>query len=512
VNEKLEPLTGKLMLSENKSVEELQKRIVVLERKAAREKKARNMAENQLELYSLEIYQTNQSLEKALAFSTKKQSELEYLGKASMGVASELPLNEMIGNMVELTCEYYAAEYGVYFVTEDGVEVDGTLDKVWCKKLGWHSQNELQNIVNANLPLSEADVLKSWFVSTVSNDDAQYTEHFGWILYMNFALSGGKIGWLAFLSKQESVDEGIFPILATARAHLNSGIRRRLTDVRILKRNLQLQESLNSLESAKRQLIQSEKMASLGQLAAGVAHEINNPVAFIRSNMEVLKEYLHDYKSLHDDVKNELELHHNFDISSFTSLCEKVDLAYIDKDSAALLTSNIEGLNRVSDIIENLKSFSHAGDTKLIPMSLHHCVQAALGISGNVFKYEHQVDNQLTALCPLVLGDLGQLQQVFVNLFINAAYAMEGGGKLSIWHTEYDQRVNIHVKDTGCGMDEETIGKLFTPFFTTKPVGVGTGLGLSVSYAILESHNVQVTVDSEIGLGTTFNLSFPVSI
>jgi two-component system NtrC family sensor kinase len=89
---------------------------------------------------------------------------------------------------------------------------------------------------------------------------------------------------------------------------------------------------------------------------------------------------------------------------------------------------------------------------------------------------------------------------------------MQGGGKLSIWHTEENHRVIVHVKDTGCGMNEETISKLFTPFFTTKPVGVGTGLGLSVSYVILEAHNVQVTVDSEIGLGTTFNLSFPVSI
>jgi C4-dicarboxylate-specific signal transduction histidine kinase len=327
---------------------------------------------------------------------------------------------------------------------------------------------------------------------------------------MNFALSGDKIGWLVFLSKQELVDEEIFPILATARGHLTSGIRRRLTDVRILKRNVQLQDSVNKLESAKRQLIQSEKMASLGQLAAGVAHEINNPVAFIRSNMQVLKDYLNDYKNLHGELKNQLATHQQLDLSFFTALCEKVDLGYIEDDSENLLTSNIEGLNRVRDIVENLKSFSHAGDAKLIQMSLNDCVQAALKIGGNVFKYDHQVDNQLTEVCPLVLGNEGQLQQVFLNLFVNAAYAMEGGGKLSIFHTEENQRVIIHVKDTGSGMDKETTNKLFTPFFTTKPVGVGTGLGLSVSYAILEAHNAQVTVDSEIGEGTTFNLSFPV--
>ena len=502
----LEPKPGEVQ-----SVEALEKRIAILERKADRERKARIVAEHELERYSLEIYQTNQSLKSALTFSTKKQSELEYLGKAAMGVASELPLNDMIGEMVELTCQYCSAEYGFYFVTEDGHTVEGELDEVWSQGQGWESQCELQSLVYANLPLNEPDILEFWFVSSVTHNTSHPLDQFGWVLYMNFALSGGKIGWLAFLSKMQWVDEELFPILATARDHLISGIRRRLTDVRILKRNVQLQDSINSLESAKRQLIQSEKMASLGQLAAGIAHEINNPVAFIHSNMEVLKEYLKDYKSLHDALKSELEKHKLLDVTSYNALCKRVELAYIDEDSADLLTSNIEGLIRVREIVENLKSFSHVSDEKLMEMPLHKCVEAALGISENVFKYEHQVDNQLTELCPLIFGNLGQLQQVFVNLFVNAAYAMEGGGKLSIWHTEAKQRVIIHVSDTGCGMDEKTIAQLFTPFFTTKPVGVGTGLGLSVSYVILEAHDVQVTVDSEIGVGTTFNLSFPAN-
>jgi C4-dicarboxylate-specific signal transduction histidine kinase len=326
---------------------------------------------------------------------------------------------------------------------------------------------------------------------------------------MNFSLASGKIGWLALLSKMELVDEEIFPILETARGHLISGIRRRLADVRILKRNVQLQDSVNNLEKTKRQLIQSEKMASLGQLAAGVAHEINNPVAFIRSNMQVLKEYLKDYKNLHDELKTQLTKHQKLDEPFFAALCEKVDLTYIEDDSTNLLTSNIEGLNRVGEIVENLKSFSHAGDVKQTPISLGDCVKAALRIAGNVFKYEHQVDNQLSNDCPLIQGNLGQLQQVFVNLFVNAAYAMEGGGKLSIFHTIESQSLIIHVKDTGSGMKKETVDNLFTPFFTTKPVGVGTGLGLSVSYAILEAHHAQVTVDSEVGVGTTFNLFFP---
>jgi signal transduction histidine kinase len=226
--------------------------------------------------------------------------------------------------------------------------------------------------------------------------------------------------------------------------------------------------------------------------------------------MEVFKEYLKDYKSLHDDIKSELVKHKNLGMTSFTAICDKFDLTYIDEDSAALLIANIKGLDRVRDIVEDLKSFSHAGDPKLIKVSLNKCVDAALRIAGNVFKYEHQVSNRMTGSCPLVLGDLGQLQQVFMNIFTNAAYAMRGGGKLSIWHTQDNQTVTIHIEDTGCGINEETITKLFTPFFTTKPFGIG--LGLSVSYVILEAHSAQVTVDSEIGLGTTFHISFPVSI
>lgn len=512
MSKNIESKTSELLTSESQSVEKLHKRIAVLEHMVEREKKTRNLAEHELERYSLEIYETNQSLKSALAFSIKKKSELEYLSKASMEVASELPLNEMISNIVELTCQYCAAQYGFYFVTQDGVRLDQKHYEAWCKEHGWHSQNELQKLVNTSLPLSELEVLDSWFVSAVCNDDYQYSEQFGRVLYMNFTLSDGKVGWLAFLIKMDLVDDEIFPILATAREHITSGIKRRLSDERILKRNVQLQDSVSNLENAKRLLIQSERMASLGHLATGIAHEINNPVAFILSNMNVLKEYLKDYKRLHDSLKNELAIHKSLNLTVFTSLCEKIDLTYIDEDAKDLLISNIGGLNRIRIILDNLSGFSQDLNPKLIQMSLNKCVDDALKITGNVFKSGHQVDNQLTDLCPLVLGDLGQLQQVFVNLFISAANAMKVDGKLSISQTEDNHRVIIHIKYNGSGMGEETIEKLFTPFFTTGLTQVGIGLGFSVSRVVLEAHDAQISVDSQLGLGTTFNLSFPVSI
>ncbi|MCV2403334.1 ATP-binding protein [Marinomonas sp. C2222] len=493
------------------TLEDLTKRLGVLERKIAREKKARNMAENQLEQYSLEIYETNLSLKRALESATQKQAELEYLGLSSSYVASELPLNVMVDKIVDLTGGFSSASHGFYIISDKGKAVGGKLKQMWSLAEGWQEGNPFEEDVLSVLPLGEATLLDTWTVQSIKERNITTDQPIQTIFYTNFTLGGERIGWMAFFCTEEAISEELLSVLETAREHLLNGTRRRLADMRILKRNVQLQDSLNNLEKARKQLIQSEKMASLGQLAAGVAHEINNPVGFIRSNMEVLKEYLTDIKSFHAELSQNVKENDTLTLSAFEEACKKSDLDYIEDDSTDILKSNIEGLDRVKDIVDNLKGFSHSGDEALVPMSLPDCVTGALKIVANSFKYEHTIDNQLSESCPRIIGNTGQLQQVFVNLFVNAAYAMEGGGELSISHTEENDRVILHVKDTGSGMDEKTVKQLFTPFFTTKPVGVGTGLGLSVSYAILEAHDAQVVVDSEVGVGTTFNINFPMS-
>ncbi|GAB2693948.1 sensor histidine kinase [Aliiglaciecola aliphaticivorans] len=492
------------------SKEELEKRVSVLERKALREKKARQLAENQLEKYSLDIYEANQSLKAALAGSEQKQLELEYLAHTSSAVASEIPLREMVSNIVDLTGEFCCARYGLFVISEEGQWLTEKTPKVWISEQGWQENNAIKEFVTDLLPVSNNDLLASWRSAEIKNNELNESAPLNSIFYTNVAWSGKKIGWLAFLSQEAELNQDLEVILNTSKEHLVSGVRRRLTDIRILQRNVQLQDSLSSLEKARRQLIQSEKMASLGQLAAGVAHEINNPIAFIRSNLEVLQDYLHDYKKLTSEVQTNLTKQNTLDTSQFSQICKKIDLDYIEEDSEDLLKSNIEGLDRVKEIVDNLKGFSHAGDEALVATSLNNCIQSALKIAGNMFKYEHKVINNISGDCPPVLGNSGQLQQVFVNLFVNAAHAMEKGGILTIDYTHIKEGVVVHIQDTGCGMDEETVNQLFTPFFTTKPVGIGTGLGLSVSYAILEAHGAQVTVDSQLNLGTTFHIKFPI--
>lgn len=494
-------------MNQAKSAEALLKRVAVLERKIEREKKARYLAEQQLEKYSLDIYETNQSLQASLAFAKKKQGELEYLAHASSDVASEIPLRDMIINTVELTGKFCSADYGFYFITENGLPLSGQKDETWCPDLGWQATPELNTLVKNYLPFSTPDIFESWLVTEVS---AGEIENCNWLIYVNFALSGNKVGWLALLTHSNLLDEEMLYTLETARGHILSGIRRRLTDVRILQRNVQLQDSVNNLEQAKRQLIQSEKMASLGQLAAGVAHEINNPIGYVRSNTEILKDYIADFIQLIQGIKQQISSTSSVSAAQFKILCQKMDLPYLEEDSAELVSSNIEGLDRVKEIVDNLKSFSHSGDQILSRVSLKECVEGSLKIAWNSFKYEHFVDNQLDESELNIKGNKGQLQQVLVNLFVNAAYAMEDGGILTISATVESKNITLHISDNGCGMDEQTVSQLFTPFFTTKPVGVGTGLGLSVSYAILEAHNAQVTVNSKKDKGTTFNLKFPL--
>ncbi|WP_426369146.1 sensor histidine kinase [Pseudocolwellia sp. HL-MZ7] len=491
------------------STEELQKRISILERKVSREKKARQLAENQLEKYSLDIYEANQSLKNALISSTQKQVELRYLEQTSSDIASEISLNNMLSNIVMLTGKFCSAHYGFFMTYENSKEIPGESNKTWYLEEGYLENNQLKESIKNSLPLAEEIILESWILSKVEINHLKDSSLINSILYTNVALSDNKMVWLCFLSEETHFKEEILPVLNTAREYLISGIRRCLSDSKILKKNKQLQESLNHLEKVRRQLIQSEKMASLGQLAAGVAHEINNPIAFIRSNMEVLVDYLNDYKNLNTEIKSNFSSDNILKASVFEDICEKIDLNYLEEDSNELLQSNIEGLDRVREIVDNLKGFSHSGDEILVEMSLRKCIISAHKIAGNMFKYDHKVDNKVDSACPSILGNTGQLQQVFVNLFVNAAHAMEGKGKLTIDYSICNEGVIIHVTDTGSGMDKETIDQLFTPFFTTKPIGIGTGLGLSVSYAILEAHDAKVTVDSTLNVGTTFHILFP---
>lgn len=485
---------------------ELQQRLKVLERKASREKKARQLAEQQLEKYSLEIYQTNQSLQKSLVYAEKKQSELSFLAEASAQVASSISIKELLVSMIGLTSKFFDAEVGMYLFG-DPSQPDAE-HFFWYKSEKCHDETELLSYLKSVLPQKKYDSsVNNWLIGEIESE--QLTD-LRWMVYTHFPLSKGRSVWLVFFSRANRLDEEALFVLDTARGHLQSGITRRLNQIKMLNRTEELQQTIKSLDKAKRQLIQSEKMASLGQLAAGVAHEINNPIGFISSNLEVLGEYICDLNLYKQQLSDLVEKSGTLDLNALQQLNKTADIDYLLEDATDLVKGNIEGVNRVKEIVGGLKTFSHAGEENFVMMSIVDCIQAALKIAWNALKYEHKVENKIPVELPQINGNSGQLQQVFINLFVNAAQAMESGGTLTLTSELSDTYLSIYVSDTGCGMSEETLAKLFTPFFTSKAVGVGTGLGLSVSYSILEAHGVNVEVTSTLGKGSCFILRFPV--
>ena len=264
----------------------------------------------------------------------------------------------------------------------------------------------------------------------------------------------------------------------------------------------QLTEMLAKVEAAQSQLLQSEKMASIGQLAAGVAHEINNPIGFVNSNLGTLGRYVDDLLRVIDAAS---------DSAPAQAIAKEMDLPFLRSDLAALLGESRDGLERVRKIVANLKDFSHVDEAaEWRDADLIHGLESTLSVAAHELKYKTDVVRKLQPL-PLVRCIPAQINQVFLNLLVNAAQAIPEHGVITLESGRKDDQVWIEVADTGKGMDEATIKRIFEPFFTTKPVGTGTGLGLSICYDVVHKHGGRFEVHSTPGAGTRIRLWLPVA-
>jgi two-component system NtrC family sensor kinase len=290
-----------------------------------------------------------------------------------------------------------------------------------------------------------------------------------------------------------------------------------LTDITARKRmeealqakGVEQQALIGELRSAHEQLLQSEKMASIGQLAAGIAHEINNPVGFVNSNMGSLKNYVGTLLGLIDQYQQTAAAHPAL-AAQLASLRDAADLEFLKDDVTDLVRESMDGLKRVKDIVQALKDFSHVGETEWQVADLHHGLDSTLNIVSNEIKYKARVDKQYGVLPPVTCL-ASQLNQVFMNLLVNAAHALREQGVITIrTGTGNDDWVWIEVGDNGVGIAPENLNRIFEPFFTTKPVGSGTGLGLSLSYGIVNRHGGRIEVASKVGHGTRFTVHLPV--
>lgn len=266
------------------------------------------------------------------------------------------------------------------------------------------------------------------------------------------------------------------------------------------------------LQETQAHLVQSEKMASIGQLAAGVAHEINNPLGYINSNLNSLKQYIQqltEVAELADRLAGQLP-NDNPDAVAFKQLKQRVDLDFIKDDAADLVEESLEGANRAKKIVQDLRDFSRIDKQERAMFDLEAGIDATLNIVNNELKYKAEVVKEYAGIKPFECVG-AQLNQVFMNLLVNAAQAIEEFGKITI-RTGYQDAdwLWVEIADTGLGMDDATKARIFDPFFTTKPVGKGTGLGLSLSYKIIQDHQGRIEVDSAPGQGTRFRIYLPI--
>ena len=317
--------------------------------------------------------------------------------------------------------------------------------------------------------------------------------------------------FLRDITAQKNAEEEIFL--------LNKALKQTLAD--LTEKNTKLNKALISLKETQSHLLQSEKMSSIGQLAAGVAHEINNPVGFVGSNLRTLLSYGKDlteiirlYTSLEERLSGDQALSEDMRvfIETIKEQRKAIDLDFITDDMEDLILQSIDGTERVKKIVADLKDFSHVDQAELKDVDINRCLDSTINIIWNEIKYKATLKKNYGDL-PLTLGYPQQLNQVFMNILLNAAQSIADKGEITVTTRTADspgQGVEIEIKDTGIGMPPEIISKIFDPFFTTKSVGMGTGLGLHVSYKIILRHQGNIKVESIQGNGSTFTISLPV--
>ncbi len=286
-------------------------------------------------------------------------------------------------------------------------------------------------------------------------------------------------------------------------------------------RTEEIKTAYDDLQESQEQLIQSEKMASLGQMVAGVAHEINTPLGYVTSNIETLRLNLDDINLVMQEIgrlmlsvqrpnrdNREITAHLMQTLKSFKDL----EASELIDESTQLLGDGAYGLSEISKLVVSLKDFARLDRQNAEEIDVHNCIESSVTIASNHIRENNVNVIKVFSALPRIACFPSKLNQLFLNIITNACQAMSAkGGDLTITTHEYNGRIRIDLKDQGVGMDEETKQKMFDPFFTTKDIGVGTGLGMSIAYKIIEAHNGSIEVDSSVGEGTTLSIILPIN-
>jgi two-component system, NtrC family, sensor kinase len=270
-------------------------------------------------------------------------------------------------------------------------------------------------------------------------------------------------------------------------------------------------EFLNAeLKSTQSQMLQREKMASIGQLAAGVAHEINNPIGFVSSNLRSLGKYLIKLTDYVTSIEADIDIEAPQLKEKVREQKKKLRIDFLLEDCNDLIEESLDGSERVRKIVQNLKTFSRVDCAEVQMANLNECVESTLNIVWNEIKYKATLEKNLREL-PDLHCNPRELSQVFTNILMNASQAIDKDGVIKVCSWQKGNMLFVSFEDNGCGISQEHKDKIFEPFFTTKQVGEGTGLGMSISYEIVKNHGGDIVIDSEPGVGTTMTVSFSLT-
>ncbi|MEH6625559.1 MAG: response regulator [Motiliproteus sp.] len=317
----------------------------------------------------------------------------------------------------------------------------------------------------------------------------------------------GAVDYISKLSKMADLE---------ARVNVHLRIRRlqsenKFKTIALEQKNIELEKSLKALKDLQAQLVHNEKMVSLGTLSAGIAHEINNPLGYISSNISSLNIYIQQLMSLIGLYeKAESAIANQELLAEIVALKNKIDLSYLKVDLVDIVTETADGALRVKNIVQALKDFNHADQGEKIWSDLHH------GIKNTLLMIQNEIQDRIAVVTdlgeiPLVSIVPSQINQVILNVILNGIQSIEQQGKLTIRTGLEEGRVWLDIEDSGCGIADADQERIFEPFYTTKPVGQGAGLGLSHAYGIVQDHGGSIEVRSDPGVGSQFKIWLPVT-
>ena len=459
------------------------------------------------------------SVRKSIQLLTQ-EGEFWLLVRAVLTQSENVAQEALEHTMSELRATLESTSNGILVIDWQGKidSMNRLFGKLWAipdDLVNWQDDARILDFIVSNV--QESELLRARLGAIIDNGETQDLLHLlddrvfevsSRPQYLNEQIIGRVFGFQDITQRTRAEES-----LRESRYLLEQRVLDRTADLNAANGKLQQEKEsqailIKRLGEAQNQLMQSERMASIGQLAAGVAHEINNPVGFVSSNLSSLQGYVADMLKLlavYERTEGTLSLDARQEI---TQIKADMDVEFLREDIVSLLDESLDGVKRVTRIVQDLKNFSHVDESERQWADLEVGMESTLRVVWNELKYKAEVVKEFAGI-PQIECFPFQLNQVFMNLLVNASHAIEVSGTITLRTGQDDSHVWMEVQDTGKGIKPENLSRIFEPFFTTKPVGKGTGLGLSLAYGIVKKHDGRIDVKSVLGEGSTFRVILP---